>query len=122
MREPSAEYSPWGPNDPPGGCESSRESTKPSHHLYSSCRNISQTQGPFNFQRRFREVAYVFFQLGFRPWNSYGSEFGDGNEGLYTAAQQASVEALLPDASAGGPSLAEMLEVAEVSAAAVSSD
>lgn len=47
--------------------------------------------------------------LGFRSWNSYGSEFGSGNEQLYTPAQRAAVEALLPDASMPGPSLAEQL-------------
>ena len=45
--------------------------------------------------------------LGFRPWNSYGSEFGKGNE--YSDAQRVAVESLLPDAVAGGPSLAEQL-------------
>ena len=45
--------------------------------------------------------------LGFRPWNSYGSEFGKGN--AYSDAQRVAVGSLLPDAVAGGPSLAEQL-------------
>lgn len=47
--------------------------------------------------------------LGFRPWNSYGSEFGRGNDEIYTEVQRLAVDALLPDASSGGPSLAAQL-------------
>ena len=51
----------------------------------------------------------VLALLGFRPWNSYGSEFGRGNEDIYTEAQRRAVAALLADASKGGPSLAVQL-------------
>ena len=47
--------------------------------------------------------------LGFRSWNSYGSEFGRGNEEIYTKAQRAAVGALQADAARGGSSLAEQL-------------
>lgn len=48
--------------------------------------------------------------LGFRSWNSYGSEFGRGNEEIYTEAQRVAVGALQQaDAARGGPSLAEQL-------------
>lgn len=43
------------------------------------------------------------------------SEFGRGNEELYTPAQAAAVGALLPDASTSGMSLGEQLVSQEVS-------